>query len=472
MNVVRYVGRRGSTAEYEEALRSDDYVVIDTLPDGANTTVRFELDGAKVQVNPPAPARDLLDMAVAVYIADELLARSSVKDEWTRAFSFLFPVRSADAWIAGRESLQRALATLAGDNYRFRFVPREKLSLYRRHRRKLPRAFDVVCLFSGGIDSYLGAHQLLASGRKVLLVGHQAEGITAAAQTALAEELRRQFPRAVALLQVRVARRQSADQRYPLPDKSEASHRPRSLLFLSLAIAVAAVLGIEEVTLPENGLMALNPPLQPSRVGTLSTRTAHPRFLGEFADFLAQAGVFTGTIRNPFIYQSKTDLLANLNPSLAAGVQRAVSCGHASNVRWVGKKGVHHCGYCVPCIHRRVAMMAAGMDDAGEYAFDVFRDLASLTRIRQLDFWALVRFAGRIKSMTAGQRAMLVLAHGYFPPEAGGRFGPAPTTDYSPWSEMLLRWADDFLEKVRMMSRPSTKRVVGLAPSRRKARAS
>lgn len=472
MNVVRYVGRRGSTAtEYGRALRSDDYVVVDTLPGGANVTVRFELDGGKVHVNPPAQARDLLDLAVAVYIADELVDRSGVADRWTRSFSFLFPVRDTGAWSAGTEPLRKALRTLAGDEFQFTWLPREGIGPYNKHRRRLSRGFDAVCLFSGGIDSYMGAYQLLAAGRKVLLVGHQADGITAAAQTALAADLRGRFPKAVALLQVRVARRQSSDRRYALPDKSDESHRPRSFLFLSLAIAVATVLGIEEVTLPENGLLSLNPQLQPSRLGTLSTRTAHPRFLGEFADFLVQASVFTGTIRNPFLYQSKTDMLIGLNPALQAGVRRAVSCGHAGDVRWLGRKGVRHCGYCVPCIHRRVAMVAAGLDDPSEYALDVFRNLAVLSPHLQSDFRALVRFAARVASMTPGQRQMLVLAHGYFPPGAGGRFGPSPTTDYSPWSEMLSRWADDFVGKVEAMSTPSTKRIVGLGGSRRRARA-
>lgn len=473
MNVIRYVGRRGSTAtEYETALQSDDYVVIDTSSGGANVTVRFELDGAKVQVNPPAQARDLLDLAVTVYIADELVARSSAPDGWTRSFGFLFPVLDTSAWSAGSEPLRQALRTLAGDEFQFKWLPREGIGPYSKHRRRLPRRFDAVCLFSGGIDSYLGAYQLLAGGRKVLLVGHQADTITAAAQTALAGDLRGKFPKAVALLQVRIARRQSADRRYALPDKSEESHRPRSFLFLSLAIAVAAVLGIEEVTLPENGLVALNPPLQPSRLGTLSTRTAHPRFLSEFGNFLARAGVFAGTIRNPFLYQSKTDMLVDLDPNIVAGVRRAVSCGHAGDVRWLGKTGVRHCGYCVPCIHRRVAMMAAGLDDPEEYALDVFRNLATLSPHRQSDFRALVRFARRVASMTVGQRHMVVLAHGYFPPEAGGRFGPSSTTDYSPWSEMLSRWADDFVGKVEAMSTPSTKRIIGIGATRKKVSAS
>jgi len=226
---------------------------------------------------------------------------------------------------------------------------------------------------------------------------------------------------------------------------------------------------VKQVVLPENGLIALNVPLQPSRLGTLSTRTAHPLFVDRFRDFLDDAGLYDGTIENPFLYQSKTDMLQGLDGKFQDLVQRSVSCAHAGDVRWVGKSGVRHCGYCVPCVYRRAAMIERGWDNADDYAFDVFTDLSSLTTHKQADFRALFGFANRIVVATRAQRDLMVLSHGVFSPEVGKRIGPSPAKDYSPWSEMLLRWAKDYLDKLHRLSSASTKQILGISKLKRRA---
>ena len=129
------------------------------------------------------------------------------------------------------------------------------------------------------------------------------------------------------------------------------THRPRSLLFLALAVAIANAVKINKIYIPENGLIALNPPLGKSRLGTLSTRTAHPRYLVELAEFLAATHIFKGDIKNPFFFFSKTDMLRGLKKKLAPAILRSVSCARPSRYKQLG---VRHCGYCVPCIYRIV----------------------------------------------------------------------------------------------------------------------
>src|SRR5207245_2433395 len=159
------------------------------------------------------------------------------------------------------------------------------------------------------IDSLLGAYRLLYAEKRVLLVGHQAEGITASAQTRLFRWLKERFKKNVDFLQCRVARAQRSDPKHPLGDKVEESHRPRSFLFLALATAAARAAQVRHIEIPENGLIALNPPLGTSRLGTVSTRTAHPAFLKGFSSLLKKADIFDGEIRNPFLYLSKTDMV-------------------------------------------------------------------------------------------------------------------------------------------------------------------
>jgi hypothetical protein len=225
-------------------------------------------------------------------------------------------------------------------------------------------------------------------------------------------------------------------------------------------------LNIDTIYIPENGLIALNAPLQKSRLGTLSTRTAHPRYLGELCDFLSASGVFKGEIKNPFLFVSKTDMLAKAK-GLSTPLRRSVSCARPSRYKDLG---VTHCGYCVPCIYRRVAMMTAGLDSKDDYAFSVFDDLGKLEVGKQLDFRALFRWAVRVVDCSPLERQMLVLSHGSFPVSAGERFGPRAVTSYAIWGEMLLRWSKDFLEKVDAGASRGVLRSLGRTGSRSQAR--
>ncbi len=461
MRAVRYVGTKGcSDAAYTAALAETPDGVIDTLP-GGNVALRFLRDGHPLLVNMAQLSRDLVDVAVMAYITDEMDPRTSAPDRWTRSHHFQVPVRDPALWSQGTPVLATALNRVAGDNFSFTWFGRSAVPV-KKHRIGLPTGYDAVCLFSGGIDSLLGAYNLLQGGKKLILLGHQADNITAAAQTVLAGQLALLFPGKTTLVQCRVARSQSEQVRFQLAEKCEDTHRCRSFLFLSLAAAIASTARVNDIYIPENGLIALNAPLQRSRMGTLSTRTAHPLFLGDFGDLLSQLGIFTGAVRNPFIYQSKTEMLRGLPIDMIPLVVRSVSCSRPSRYQ---NLHVRHCGYCVPCIYRRAAMMEAGLDNGDEYAFDVFLHLQDLKDYQKIDFRVLVRFAERHATASEIDLEMTVLAHGYFSPDFGARHGPAATTDYSPWTTMLRSWSQDFLRKIRSACSPETLRSVRINPA-------
>jgi 7-cyano-7-deazaguanine synthase in queuosine biosynthesis len=467
MKALRYVGRKGCKDEaYQSALTANDCVVVSTLPRGGNVTLRFEIDGKPLEIALDKTRRDFLDLATCVYVLDEVVVREKTPTYWTRAFDVVFPVHEPPRWEAARQTLESMLWTLAGDEYKFSFPLTTALQSLGSHRRYVPRGYDAVCLFSGGMDSLLGAYKLLTEGKRVLLVGHQADGTAARAQSELAAQLAVMFPPVnrlprFRLIQCRAARSMAESQRFALPDKCEETHRPRSLLFLALAVAVAGATRSKEIYIPENGLIALNPVLQKSRLGTLSTRTAHPLFLSKFSGLAHSVGVFDGTINNPFLYMSKTDMLspATVDSKLTPLLERSVSCARASRYK---DKGVRHCGYCVPCLYRRVSMMELGLDNPDHYAFDVFCGLAEMSALTQVDFRALVSFAKTVVGSTTVQREAMLLSHGAFSPSVGERFGPHAAEGYALWSDMLLRWATDFMKKVRQLSSGSTKKILAI----------
>ena len=447
---VRYAGPMWSNYEYVAALESDDSVVIDSLSPTRNVSASFHMYGRRegpLQMRWPPGTRDLFDLAALVYIADELSPRP---ETWLREMDLYVPVEDVEKWRAAGSALESLLGFLTGDRFSVTWSPGRRLAPFGSHNLMLPRSgYDSVCLFSGGLDSLTGAFGLLEKGRRVLLVGHRSDGQAAKAQNELYRALQARFGRQVDLVQCSLARSRIDNPKFTLPRKADENHRSRSFLFLALGVAVAAAVQAEELVLAENGLIALNPPLGPSRVGSLTTRTAHPRYLLDFVRFVRAIDAFQGWIWNPLLYDSKIDLLADVQEWQIPLVRRSVSCAHGTtSVRWDGVAGVKHCGHCVPCIYRRAAMMSAGLDDRRDYVDDVFGNLDALSPKRQQDMRMLLGFARRVGQASTTQLRSLVVSHGAFPAACGGTIGPFESTDYAPWGEMLARWAREFLDFV------------------------
>ena len=59
----------------------------------------------------------------------------------------------------------------------------------------------------------------------------------------------------------------------------ESTSRSRGLLFAAFGVYAAAAHRCRTLAVPENGLLAVNPPLSPGRVAAASTRSVHPRTL-------------------------------------------------------------------------------------------------------------------------------------------------------------------------------------------------
>jgi len=462
MKIIHYVGQNGCSAKsYQDAIQDLANIVINTF-DQSNVTLRANRDGRPIRINVSPTVRDLLGFAISVYIADEHLSRNETPDGWTRAIDFIIPVGNPSSWISSQDVLTNTLNVLSGDNYVFKWEKCDSIPKQKKHRSKFPKNFDLISLFSGGLDSFLGVYQALSKGKKVILVSHQADPIAASTQVELARYLKLLFPGNVTLIQCRVARSQTTSQLFSLPKKNEETHRSRSFLFLCLAIAVASASDTQAILIPENGLIALNVPLQLSRMGTLSTRTAHPLYLKLFIETVKQLGAFTGHIHNPFLYQSKTDILTNVPENIKPLLLKTVSCSHPDVFRWSGVSKKRHCGYCVPCIYRRIAMAGIGIDNPANYVTDVFTSLKLLSPAKQADLRALVSFSKRVLNSCEAERQMMLLQHGIFPYDIGGVIGPYAAKDFSPWSDMLRRWAKDFLEKTKSWSSESTKRILSL----------
>lgn len=321
----------------------------------------------------PRAGIDFLRFATAIYCADKLVPRRSAHDCWTREILVSAPVADVKSWRNAAPAFEEALRFLSQDDWTFEFRADDS-----NVEEGAADNFDAVCLFSGGLDSLIGAINLLESDDdlRVLLVGHHDASSTKPLQADLFESLQQQYGDRVDYLSVLARPTHRSGARFPLPSKKEISTRTRSLVFIAsgLAAAISSGAGVP-LYVPENGFIATNVPLGEDRLGSCSTRTTHPRFIASLARALRTVGI-ANSIRNPYLYKTKGQMLDECaNQKLLRAIENdSVSCAHPDQRRYEASSEPN-CGYCYPCIIRRASFHSVNRDKASKYRHDVCRDI-------------------------------------------------------------------------------------------------
>ena len=329
---------------------------------------------------PGEAAQGFLLMALGVWAADKLLDRRQAADAWTREIVLHLP--APDAWRPLAPDLTRLLNFLTGDDWDLELRP-ARIDLGCKGAWPHPWRPGAVLLFSGGLDSLVGAIDRLEAGQSLILVSHYDFGQLASVQQGLAAALTAHYgPEMVQHLGIRVQ----------FPEAPELTLRSRSLLYLALGAATAAAFGAgTPLIVPENGWVSLNPPLTLNRLGAYSTRTTHPHFLAQLHSLWQQAGL-EQPLSNPYQDRTKGAMVAQCrNPGLLKELfARTVSCSRPVVSRWQ-RRPAGSCGYCYPCLLRRAALHRQGWDDGGHYLLDVLAAPETLRhRTRGRDLRALL----------------------------------------------------------------------------------
>jgi 7-cyano-7-deazaguanine synthase in queuosine biosynthesis len=327
--------------------------------------------------SPDPIALDFLIVAGACYVVDKATTRKSASDAWTRDLSVSFPVSDPKRWERVASRLDTALSFLSGDVWRtkFRKSPCQLFVAPKTRKKKAltpgePESFDAVALFSGGMDSLIGTINYLKqhSSSRVMLIGHYDTPGPKSQQEDLYQRMSERFPGRTKLVQVRVAQRPAKN--------TESSLRSRSIVFVGLGMYAAREIGMEIPLLaPENGMIALNLPLTPSRSGSCSTRTMHPFYLDTLRSVFKDLGL-KNEFNNPLALRTKGECVTQCSDLalLSSLAPRTVSCSHASRRQDWKRKKATNCGYCVPCLFRRASLHAAKLDSGKDYGIDVCED--------------------------------------------------------------------------------------------------
>lgn len=312
---------------------------------------------------------DLALLAAALTAADTRISRASEsQNAWTREVDLSVPVSDPKVWNALGPLIITMLNFLTGDRWsvRFRGRPQAMASLASAPTKLRTANPDSVCLFSGGLDSFIGAIDLLAAKKTPMLVSHYWDSITSKHQTYCADVITKRFPGSV-LHHIRA--------RVGFPNElvdgsaGENTLRGRSFLFFALAaMAADAIGGPMVIHVPENGLISLNVPLDPTRLGALSTRTTHPFYMARFDELLRELGLPI-RLENAYRFQTKGVMAKNCADTtfLKKEAKHTMSCSSPAKARWAQEEDARqpkHCGHCVPCLIRRAAILEGwGADD-------------------------------------------------------------------------------------------------------------
>lgn len=326
-------------------------------------------------------ALDLFYISLMVYYADRKILRMNSYDAWTRRFKIHMPVLEFEKWNYNKDLLEKTLAFLSGDIWEFEFrernyneVEKDFIKGFERTKKKYsPKAF---CMLSGGLDSFIGAIDLLNDKKDIVFVSHYGGGKGVIQyQEKLKIQLKDKFK----------LNDNQFFNFYAAPLKGvEDTTRTRSFMFFAHAIILASGVG-EKMTLyiPENGLISLNIPLTNTRLGTSSTRTTHPYYMNNLQLLLDSLGIDV-ELKNPYQFFTKGEMIENCkSPSfLESNIDNTMSCSSPDHGRFNGEATPSHCGTCLPCIIRRASIKKAYGTDESYYRDKDFKTLQAINELK------------------------------------------------------------------------------------------
>lgn len=350
-------------------------------------------------------ALDILYLSFAVFSADRLFKRDDAEDGWSRDFKLNVPVINEGLFLENAILLQEMISFLTGDRWTFSFRKRSLTQSELLHRNRplkkgeAVKEYDRICMFSGGLDSFVGAIDLLErqAEEKILFVSHYGGG--------KGTKEYQDYLKTVFAQQYELEERDFCQFYAKAVGGVEDTTRSRSFMFFAHAVALASAQGKTiNIIIPENGLISLNIPSTFSRIGTSSTRTTHPYYMKKFQEFLNNLGLSI-TFSNPYQFKTKGEMLVECKNQefMTTHLNNTMSCSHPDIGRMHSEKESCHCGYCLPCVIRQAAILRAGINDTGSYRDRLFESDPNAKTIRNSYLLGLKRFNPDVAFMTIQQ---------------------------------------------------------------------
>ena len=350
--------------------REDGTIIVD-IPMLSENEIKYGLNRVKEKlykenIYPTEVGFDIMSLATMVYLADTRIERVvHGQDSWSREIELEIPVSNVELWKTQIHTVERMLKFLTGDLWKIILSSRTWQFCNSDEIGEKTNKYDKVSLFSGGMDSLISTINLMEDKKNTLLVSHSGEGLTKNAQKNIVDRFDLLYSD---VLHTWLNLWMVFPKDYIPEGGNDNNTRSRSFLFIGYAIFAMSGMGnIKELLVPENGLIALNVPLDETRVGSFSTRTTHPFYIHLWNDLLRGLGLGI-SIKNPYWNKTKGEMAAECKNKdvLYETMKLSFSCSSPGKGRWKNLSP-QHCGYCVPCLIRRAAMYKAFGQDATVY---------------------------------------------------------------------------------------------------------
>lgn len=338
---------------------------------------------------------DLFNLASGIYAAD-LAVKRDEREHYIRNIELSVEVINLHLFERVRSDIEHALFVVSKDNWKIKFLQKKGSPITSFEWRKKEGA---VLLFSGGIDSMCAASEFVKEKKQLVLVSHNSHmnHVVDTCQNNIHDVLEKHYKTQIRHIHIKVYGRNQGGYSFPKDDLRENTQRTRSFLFLTLAALVTRRCDFNKILfMAENGQFAIHLPLNAARVGPFSTHTADPEFVRSVQKiFQVLLGNPDFEIHNPFLYKTKAEVFAVLPDELKKAARASASC-------WMIQRLNKHCGYCVPCISRRIALEYNGIS-FDEYETDLFKtDVSKLedTNDRRRNLTDYLEFILKFRDVT------------------------------------------------------------------------
>lgn len=297
---------------------------------------------------------DLIHIGISTFIADRGVKRQISRERYnTRELKVTIPVIKKERWIENKKILERVIGFLSYDKIVYEFKEFNNFeSSFKDQRFSLDS--DCVSLVSGGLDSFGGSQYLIQNERNPTFVSIEQGNM----ETMLDNVYSLMSPK---------YKNNKFTFRLLLNKKTingfndeESTQFSRSFMYLAFATAVAKELNINEIYVPETGIVATQIGLKDSR---FVTRTVNPKFLKLYSELINNLfPKWEVKVKNPFKYKTKKEIINNYLTEKEETVFNTISCSNKRHA--VGES--HNCGICIQCLIRSISLKASSLNYNGE----------------------------------------------------------------------------------------------------------
>ncbi|MDH4129076.1 MAG: 7-cyano-7-deazaguanine synthase [Spirochaetota bacterium] len=327
----------------------------------------------KIPKFPTLVGLDLYYLSLFVYYADKKILRAAFEDSWTRNIRLYIPVLEKKKWDKIRKDVEHLLSFLTGDNWYLEFRKRELQDYELKYKKRIEKSKDKklivknIAMLSGGLDSFIGAIDLLEEKKETIFVSLYGGG---KGVTPYQNNVKNSLTKKYKVID------DYFFSFYAAPvDGKEDTTRSRSFMFFAHAILIATGMNADvNLYIPENGLISLNIPFTKTRLGSNSTRTTHPHYMEELQNIIEHLGISVKLI-NPYQFKTKGEMILDCKniDFIGKNIHMTMSCSHPDQGRWNQESTAQHCGHCWPCIIRRAAIKKASIKIRENYRDHLFQ---------------------------------------------------------------------------------------------------